>query len=163
MVPVWDEGNFLQSPRNPKIMGARALEAWYIGIAWDHYRCLNFQVPTTWGIHVSIQYKIFQQHSHVPIETQRDAAKRVVKDLIKAVKGFKDQETTHPGGHTQTLEILTKISTIQHRNSLRVHRLKTKTSQTRLNHVNSIPRHTTINGSHNLTHRESYQTHSRTW
>ena len=52
--------------------GGRELEAWYIGPAWDHYKCLKLQVPNTGGIRVSVQYKIYPQHRHVPIETPKD-------------------------------------------------------------------------------------------
>ena len=108
MVPTCDKGKYLQFPGNPKFIGDRALEEWYIGPAWGHYRCLKLQAPTTYGICVSNQYKLYPQHSRVPIEKQRDAATRVAKYLIDKVKILQDQETTHRGPHTQALETLTK-------------------------------------------------------
>ena len=68
-----------------------------------------FQVQTTGGIRVSGQYKLYPQHSCVPIETPKDAAKRLAKDLSDEVKGLKYQETNHQGRHTRTLKTLTKI------------------------------------------------------
>ena len=64
--------NIFNPPEIWSSWGARALEAWYIGPARDHCRCLKLQVPTTGGICVSGQYKLYPQHSHIPIETPRD-------------------------------------------------------------------------------------------
>ena len=71
--------------------GARSLEAWYIGPAWDHYRCLKLQVPTTGGIRFSVKYNMYPQYSHVPIETPRYAYTNIARDLIDSVKGLQDQ------------------------------------------------------------------------
>ena len=62
--------------------GARASEACYIGPAWDHYRCLKFQVLTIVGIRVSGQYKPKPKGIYVPIETPRDEAKMISRKLI---------------------------------------------------------------------------------
>ena len=70
--------------------------------------CQKFQVPTTVGIHVSGQYKLYPQHSRVPIETPRDVSMGVSKNLIEAFKLLHYQETTHLVRHTQALEKLTK-------------------------------------------------------
>ena len=79
---------------SPEIISSwedRALEAWYLDPAWNHYRCLKLQVPTTGGIRVSGQYKLYPQHSHVPIEKPKDEATRISRHLIEAVKGLQDQ------------------------------------------------------------------------
>ena len=59
-----------------------------------YYRCLKFHVPTTGGIRVSSQYKLYPQQSHVLIETPRGESTRIARYLIKAVKGLQDQEKT---------------------------------------------------------------------
>ena len=109
MGPAYDKGNYIQSREIKSSWGARALEAWYIGTTWDHYMCLKLQVLTTGGIRFSGQYKIYPQHSHVPIEKPNDEATRKSRDLIEEVKGLKDQYKNHPRRHTQALETLTKL------------------------------------------------------
>ena len=69
----------------------------------------KFQVPTTGGLRVSGQYQMYPQHICVPVEAPRDSETSVEKYLIEAVKTLQDQETNHPGRHTQSLETLTKI------------------------------------------------------
>ena len=130
--------------------------------AWDHYRCLKFQVPTTGGICVSSQYQLYPQHSGVPIETPRDTSTRVAKDLIKEVKGLQAQEKNHPGRHTQALVTLTKKWTRQQRHSMKGHCAKPKPPLTQQNCVHSMPRHAIINSSHNLTPQYSYRPQSKT-
>ena len=47
---------------NPPAMrgsfGPRAIDGWYIGPAWDHYRSMNFQIPSTGGYRTSAQYHL---------------------------------------------------------------------------------------------------------
>ena len=136
--------------------------ACYIGPAWDHYRCLKFQVTTTCGIHVSGQYKLYPQHSHVTIETPKDKATRITKDIIEAVKGLQDQEKNHPERHTQALEAITKISKIQKIYFLKGHCPNPKPPQTQRNRTYSVSHQETINGSHNPTHQDSYRPYSKT-
>ena len=66
-------------------------------------------VPTIGGIRVSGHYTLYPQYSRVPIETPRDEATSIARDLVKAVKGLQYQEKNHSGRHTQALETLTKI------------------------------------------------------
>ena len=121
---------------------ARSLEAWYIGPTWDHCRCLQFQVPTTGGICVSSQYKLYPQHSHVPIETPRDEATRIARQLIEAVKGLQDQEKNHQGRHTQALETLKMFfkDTVETFPERTPPQTQTSTNSTQLRALRTTPR-----------------------
>jgi len=96
-------------PKTHTSWDSRAFDAWDIGPAWDHYRCLECQIPSTGGIRTSGQYQLYPQHCEMPMETPMDAATRVVKDLIEAIRKLKGLEARSPGRHTQTLEALTTI------------------------------------------------------
>ena len=94
MSPACNKGNYIQSPGIIILWGDRELGAWYIGPAWEHCRCVKFQVPNTGEVCVSVQYKLYPQHSNVPIETQKDEYNRIAKDLIEAVNWLQDREKT---------------------------------------------------------------------
>ncbi|KAL7525922.1 hypothetical protein ACHAWF_002559, partial [Thalassiosira exigua] len=40
----------------------RGIDAWYCGLAMDHYRCRHFYVPETRGLHVSWTYELHPHH-----------------------------------------------------------------------------------------------------
>ena len=109
MGPSYDEGNYLQSPGTLEFMGHPSIICVVRRPHLGPLQVPKFQVPTTCGLRVSGQYKMYPQHSCVPIEAPRDTDTRVVKDPIEAVKKLQDQETNHPTRHTQSLKTLTKI------------------------------------------------------
>ena len=85
-------GNIFNPPEIRNSWGGRALEAWFIGPAWDHYRCLKFQLLTTGGIRFSSQYKLYPQQIYVPIETPKDKSTSISRELIESVKKIQYQE-----------------------------------------------------------------------
>ena len=84
--PPATRATIFNPPETRTSWGSRAIDAWYVGPAWDHYRCLEFQVPSTGGIRTSGQYQLYPQHCELPVETPMDAATRVAKDLLEAVR-----------------------------------------------------------------------------
>ena len=107
--PPATRATIFNPPETRTSWGARAIDAWYIGPAWDHYRCLEFQIPSTGGIRTSGQYQLYPQHCEIPLETPMDGATRVAKDLIEAIRKLQGLEKRNPGRHTAALEKLAKI------------------------------------------------------
>ena len=70
----------------------QALDAWYIGPAWDHYRALTFYVPSTGGTRISANSHLYPEHCKVPKETVMDEAVRVANTLVKAIQKLQGQE-----------------------------------------------------------------------
>ena len=89
--PPATKSTIFNPPEIRSSWGGRSLESWYIDPTWDHYRCLKLQVPTTGGILVSVQYKLYPPHSCVSIETSRDVYTSIARDIIDSVKVFQDQ------------------------------------------------------------------------
>jgi hypothetical protein len=107
--PPATRATIFNPPESRTSWGARATDAWYIGPAWDHYRCLTFHVPSTGRERISGQYTLYPQHCNVPTESPMDEAKRIAAELVEAVKKLQDQETRQPGRHTRALQTLSAI------------------------------------------------------
>ena len=145
--PPATRATIFNPPETRTSWGSRALDAWYIGPAWDHYRCLQFQIPSTGGIRTSGQYQLYPQHCELPIETPMDAATRVAKDLLEAVRRVQGLEERNPGRHTQALETLAKIfrGTTEHLPAETAHRQQTSTNPTEPSAIRHTPRvHTRV-------------------
>ena len=52
-------GTIFNPPETIGSYGPRALDCWYIGPAWGHYRGMHFQIPSTAGYRTSSQYKLY--------------------------------------------------------------------------------------------------------
>ena len=87
----------------------RALDAWYVGPAYNHYRCWKFFIRSTGGYRISGQANFYPQHCQVPIEHPWDEIKRVAKDLTEAIIKLKERKEKRP--HRQ-IEALQKLSNI---------------------------------------------------
>ena len=68
----------------------RALDAWYVGPAYDHYRCWKFFIRSTGGYRISGQANFYPQHCQIPIEKPWDEIKRVAMDLRDAIMKMKE-------------------------------------------------------------------------
>ena len=89
--------------------GPRALDAWYAGPSWLHYRCMHFQIPSTGGYRTSAQYKLYPQHIGVPQETPMDRPVKIAATLTQAIQAVMKRPTSNAGRHTQALERLAQI------------------------------------------------------
>eukprot|EP00978_Attheya_sp_CCMP212_P045623 scaffold353781_cov35-Attheya_sp.AAC.1 len=49
MAPPGTRGTIINPPETRSSWGPRAVDAWYLSPAWDHYRCLTFAIPSTGG------------------------------------------------------------------------------------------------------------------
>ena len=90
-------------------MGPRALDAWYIGPAYDHYRCWQFFIRSTGGYRISGQANFYPQHCKVPIEHPWDEVKRVAMDLTDAIAKLNDGKEKKPRRQIEALQKLNKI------------------------------------------------------
>ena len=87
----------------------RAIDAWYIGPAPQHYRCYNLFLPSTGGIRTSGQATFYPQHFTVPKETPMDETSRIVASLVTAIQRLRSKEERYPLCHVQALAKLADI------------------------------------------------------
>ena len=76
-------------------MDQRAIDAWYIGPAWDHYRALQFYIPSTGGTRISADYQLYPEHCEVPKESRMDKDVRVAKDLVNVIQKIQAKQHTN--------------------------------------------------------------------
>ena len=74
----------------------RAVDAWYVGPAYNHYRCWKFFIRSTGGYRISGQANFYPQHCQVPIEHPWDKIKRVAMDLRDAIMKMKEAKEKRP-------------------------------------------------------------------
>eukprot|EP00978_Attheya_sp_CCMP212_P029928 scaffold108278_cov98-Attheya_sp.AAC.1 len=86
MAPPGTRGTIFNPPESRTSWGPRALDAWYIRSAWDHYRCLTFSIPSTGGERTSGQYKLYPTHVNVPRQTPMDRAVVIANDLTATLR-----------------------------------------------------------------------------
>ena len=96
-------------PETRGSFGPRAIDGWYVGPAWDHYRSMTFQIPTTGGIRTAAQYKLYPRHVKAPQETPMDRSVRIAGTLTNAIKIMLNEPGINAGRHEKALEQLTQI------------------------------------------------------
>ena len=87
----------------------RALDAWYVGPAYDHYRCWKFFIRSTGGYRISGQANFYPQHCQLPIEKPWDEIKRVAMDLRDAIMKMKEAKEKKPRRQIEALQKLSDI------------------------------------------------------
>ena len=87
----------------------RAISAWYVGPAYNHYRCWEFWVPATGGYRISGNARFYPEHCKLPIEEPVDRIEREAKALNNSIKEMMDGKRRLPGRHA---EALTKLNSI---------------------------------------------------
>jgi hypothetical protein len=107
--PPGTRATIFNPPETRTSWGPRAIDAWYIGPAKQHYRCYSFYLPSTGGTRTSGQATFYPQHCAVPIETRMDETRRIAEQLVQAVKRLQHEQTAHPGRHTAALHKLASI------------------------------------------------------
>ena len=64
--PPGKRATIFNPPEMRGSFGPRAVDGWYIGPAWDHYRSMNFQIPSTGGYRTAAQYHLYPNHVKAP-------------------------------------------------------------------------------------------------
>ena len=120
----------------------RALEGWYIGPAWDHYRSMNFQIPSTGGYRTAAQYHIYPNHVKASTETPMDRAVRIAVSLTRAIQKILKEPSISTGQHIQALEQLTKIfeTATEKLETRHEHRVQTSSTPTTKANIRTDPR-----------------------
>ena len=89
--------------------GPRALDAWYVGLAYNHYRCWQFFIPLTGGIRTSGQAHFYLQHCIMQIKNHWDEMKRCAIELVDAIKKLTAEEEVRPRRQIEALQKLSDI------------------------------------------------------
>ena len=64
----------------------RALDAWYVGPAYNHYRCWEFRVPATGGH----RGRFYPAHCKLPVEWPADKIAREARVLSNSIEEMMD-------------------------------------------------------------------------
>ena len=64
--PPGTRATIFNPPETRGSFGPRAIDGWYVGPAWDHYRSMTFQIPSTGVIRTAAQYKLYPRHVKAP-------------------------------------------------------------------------------------------------
>ena len=107
--PTGTRGTIFNPPETRGSYGPRALDCWYVGPAWDHYRGIHFQIPSTGSYRISAQYKLYPTHVQIPRETLMDRAANISGSLTTAIQNILKEPTLNTGRHGQALEKLARI------------------------------------------------------
>ena len=101
--PPGTRATIFNPPETRGSFGPRALEGWYIGPAWDHYRSMNFQIPSTGVYCTAAQYHLYPNHVKAPTETPMDRAVRIAVSLTIAIQRILKEPNINTGWHGQAL------------------------------------------------------------
>ena len=107
--PPGTRGTIFNPPETRGSYGPRALDCWYVGPAWYHYRSIHFQIPSTEGYRTSAQYKLYPTNVQIPRETPMDRDVKIAGTLTTAIQNLLKESTINTGRHGQALEQLAKI------------------------------------------------------
>jgi hypothetical protein len=109
MAPPGTRGTVFNPPESRTSWGPRAVDAWYLSPAWDHYRCLKFAIPSTGGERTSGQYKLYPKHVNVPRRTPMDRAVTIAANLTSTLRELQDAPDQAIGRHSEALQKLADI------------------------------------------------------
>ena len=110
--PLGTRATILNPPETRTSWGPRALDAWYLSPAYDHYRAWLFHIPSTGGNRVSVQAVFYPAHCNIPQTTLMDDAAKIAATLVQAIRRLRQKNTQFPGCHDAALQQLAE--TFQH-------------------------------------------------
>ena len=84
--PPGTRATIFNPPETRGSFGPRALDGLYVGPAWDHYRSMTFQIPSTSVVQTAAQYQLNPRHVKAPQETPMDRAVRIAGSLTNAIE-----------------------------------------------------------------------------
>ena len=87
----------------------RALDAWYVGPAYNHYICWKFFIKSTGGYRISGHANFYPQHCQGRIKKQWDEIKRTAATLAAAIMKLSKEQEMKPKQHIEALQKLSDI------------------------------------------------------
>ena len=87
----------------------RAIDAWYVGPAYNNYRCWEFWVPATGGYRISGNGRFYPAHCKLPVEEPVDRIAREARALSNSIEEMMDGNRRLPGRHAEALKRLSDI------------------------------------------------------
>ena len=100
--PPGTRGAIFNPPETRGSFGPRALDCWFVGPAWDHYRPLSFQIPLPGGYHTAAQYTMYPTHVKPPRETPMDRLVTIAEKLTGAIQRLMNKPTINTSRHGHT-------------------------------------------------------------
>ena len=102
--PPGTRATIFAPPETCTSFGPRAIDCWYVGPAYNHYRCWQFQLPSTGGMRTSGQATFYPQHCQVPRQTSMDEIKLMAARLLNALQKLRGEQEFEHGRHDEALE-----------------------------------------------------------
>ena len=96
----------LNQPETRTSWGPRAMDAWYLSPAYDHYRAWLFHIPSKGENRVSGQAVFYPTHCNTPQTTPMDEAAKIAATLVQAIRRLLQKNTQFPGRHDAALQQL---------------------------------------------------------
>ena len=140
--PPGTRATIFNPPEMRGAFGPRAMDGWYIGLAWDHYRSINFQIPSTGRYRTAAQYHMYPNHVKAPKETPMDNAVRIAGYLTSAIQRILKEPNMHTSRHGKALKQLAKIfmTATEKLETRHEHRVQTSFTPTTKANIRTAPR-----------------------
>ena len=111
----------LNPPETRNIWGPRAMDAWYLNPAYDHYRAWIFHIPSTGRNRVLVQSVFYLAHCNTPQTTPMDDAAKIAATLVQAIRRLRQNNTQFSGRHDTSLQQLAE--NFQHTTTKNQHKI----------------------------------------
>jgi hypothetical protein len=90
-----------------------ATNGFYVGPASNHYRCLQFYIPSTRRFRFSNTWHLYPTHCQIPVTSQHDLSIFAAADILKALGNTVPTTMMEKISHTRAIQNLTAIMTGQ--------------------------------------------------
>ena len=107
--PPGTHATIINPPETRTSWGPRAMDAWYLSTAYDHYRAWLFHISSTGGNRVSGQAVFYPTHCITPKTTPMDDEARIAATLVQAICRLRHKNTQFPGRHDTAIQQLADI------------------------------------------------------
>ena len=107
--PPGTRATIINPPETGTSWAPRAMDAWYLSPAYDHYRAWLFHIPSTGRNRVLGQAVFYPTHCSTPKITLMDGAAKISATLVQAIRRLRQKNTQFPGRHDMALQQLAKM------------------------------------------------------
>lgn len=107
--PPGTRATIFAPPEICTLVGPKAIDCWYVGLAYNHYRCWQFQLPSTGGMRTLGQATFYPQHWQVSRQTSMDETKLMASQLLNVIQKLRGEQEFEHGRHDEALERLARF------------------------------------------------------
>ncbi len=111
--PLGTKALIYDDPVSRASWAPHATNGFYVGPASNHYRCLQFYIPSTQRFRFSDTWRLYPTHCQIPVTSQHDLSIVAAADILKALENTIPTTTMEKIRHIQAIQNLTAIMTGQ--------------------------------------------------